>query len=99
MADFSFVAQAAKETLSRWGLPDVIDSQAVARLVANGAAYWEQALPDGSRLALIRLFAPVVQREEVFLGNVLLNDFLSKALIRAVERNGMRLWPTIWNQK
>jgi hypothetical protein len=31
----------------------------------------------------------VVRREEVFLGNVLLNDFLSKALIRAVEQKGL----------
>uniref|UniRef100_UPI00321FB9F0 hypothetical protein n=1 Tax=Thermogutta sp. TaxID=1962930 RepID=UPI00321FB9F0 len=29
------------------------------------------------------------RREEVFLGNVLLNDFLSKALMRAVEQNGL----------
>jgi hypothetical protein len=89
MADFSFVAQAAEETLGRWGMLDVADSEAIASRVADGAAYWEQALPDGSRLALIHLFSPVVRREEVFLGNVLLNDFLSKALIRALERNGL----------
>lgn len=89
MSDFSFIARAADDTLSRWGLADTVDGQTIATLVAEGAAYWEQGMPDGSHLALIRLFSPVVRREEVFLGNVLLNDFLSKALIRAVEQNGL----------
>lgn len=89
MAEFSFVTRAADETLNRWGLSNTISSHTVASRVSDGGAYWEQALPDGSRLALVRLFSPVVRREEVFLGNVLLNDFLSKALIRAVQRNGL----------
>jgi hypothetical protein len=83
---FTFVAQAADETLARWGVSGTISGNAIASLVADGAAYWECGLPDGSLLALIRFFAPVVRREEVFLGNVLLNDFLSKALLRAVEQ-------------
>lgn len=86
---FPFVAQAADEILTDWGLPDTVDGQTIAALVADGAAYWEQSLPDSSHLALIRLFSPVVRREEVFLGSVLLNDFLSKALIRAVEQNSL----------
>lgn len=86
---FAFVVQATEETLNNWGLADTVSGHTVASLVADGAAYWEQALPDGSRLALIRLFSPVVRREEVFLGNVLLNDFLSKALMRAVEQGGL----------
>lgn len=85
MADFSFVKKQAQEILEQWGLSGTTNGQIIADLVANGSAYWEQALPDGSRLALIRLFSPVVRREEVFLGNILLNDFLSKALIRAVK--------------
>lgn len=86
---FGFVAQAADVTLKRWQVSDAINSETIASLVADGAAYWEQSLPNGSHLALIRLFSPVVRREEVFLGNVLLNDFLSKALIQAVEQNGL----------
>jgi len=86
---FAFVAQAADETLVRWGVSGTISGNAIAALVADGAAYWEYGLPDGSRLALIRVFSPVVRREEVFLGNVLLNDFLSKALQRAVERGNL----------
>ncbi len=86
---FTFVVQAAEETLNSWSLGNAVDSHAVASLVADGAAYWERNFSDGSHLAVIRLYSPVVRREEVFLGNVLLNDFLSKALIRAVERNGL----------
>jgi len=89
MADFAFVTQAAAGVLDRWGKAGTIGGDIIASLVADGAAYWEQSLPDGSHLALIRLFSPVVRREEVFLGNVLLNDFLSKALIRAVEQKGL----------
>jgi len=86
---FAFLAQVANEILDRWGKAETIGGGTIASLVADGAAYWEQGLPDGSRLALIRLFSPVVRREEVFLGNVLLNDFLSKALVRAVEQKGL----------
>lgn len=90
---FLFVAQAADKALADWRLLNAVGRQRiaalVAALVADSVAYWEQSLPDGSCLALIRLFSPVVRREEVFLGNVLLNDFLSKALIRAVEQKGL----------
>jgi hypothetical protein len=89
MADFVFVTQAAEDILARWGMSDTIGGDTIASLVADGAAYWEQSLPDGSHLALVRLFSPVVRREEVFLGNILLNDFLSKALVRAVEQNDL----------
>ena len=89
MVEFSFVTQTVNEILDRWGLSHAVNSQTIADLVASGSAYWEQGLPDGSRLALIRLFSPVVRREEVFLGNILLNDFLSKTLIRAVEEGGL----------
>jgi hypothetical protein len=89
MADFAFVTQATEDILNRWGMSGTIGGDTIASLVADGAAYWEQSLPDGSHLALIRLFSPVVRREEVFLGNILLNDFLSKALIRAVEQKGL----------
>jgi hypothetical protein len=86
---FAFVVRAAGETLNNWGLANTVSGHTVASRVSDGAAYWEQAFPDGSHLAMIRLFSPVVRREEVFLGNVLLNDFLSKALMRAVEQGGL----------
>jgi len=86
---FAFVVRAAEETLNNWGLANTVSGHTVASRVSDGAAYWEQAFPDGSHLAMIRLYSPVVRREEVFLGNVLLNDFLSKALMRAVEQGGL----------
>lgn len=89
MAGFFFVGQAAADVLNRWGMAGTIGGTTIAYLVADGAAYWEQSLPDELHLALIRLFSPVVRREEVFLGAVLLNDFLSEALIRAVGQSDL----------
>ncbi len=89
MTDLTFISHAADQVLHSWGLDDTASLDDIARLVSDGTAYWEQALPDGFRLALIRLFSPVVRREEVFLGNVLLNDFLSKTLMRAVEQGNL----------
>ncbi len=88
MADLTFVSQAADQALQIWGLDRAASSEEIARLVSDGTTYWQQDLHDGSHLSLIRLFSPVVRREEVFLGNVLLNDFLSKTLIRAAENGG-----------
>jgi hypothetical protein len=48
------------------------------------AAYWERSFANDEKLLFVRFFSPVVQREEVFLGNILLNAFLSKAFARAV---------------
>lgn len=88
MTDLTFISHAADQTIRSWGLDRAASSEEIARLVSDGTAYWQQDLHDGSHLSLIRLFSPVVRREEVFLGNVLLNDFLSKALIRAAENGG-----------
>jgi len=88
-ASFSFIARVADEILGHWELAEAVNGQAIAEMVVGGTAHWETTLPDGRRLALVRLFAPVAQREEVFLGNVLFNDFLSKALVRAVKERGL----------
>src|SRR5271157_812528 len=86
MSDLVFIINAVSETLQKWNLEGSTSTDKIATLIVDGTAYWELTLPDGSHLALVRLFSPVVRREEIFLGNVLLNDFLSKALIRAVEQ-------------
>jgi len=86
MSDLLFITNSVSETLQKWNLEGSASPDKIASLITDGTAYWELTLPDGSHLALVRLFSPVVRREEIFLGNVLLNDFLSKALIRAVEQ-------------
>lgn len=88
-AVLSFIAQVADELLGRWGAAEAINGQVIAQLVSNHTAHWETTLPDGRQLVLVRLSASVAQREEVFLGNLLFNDFLSKALVRAVEETGL----------
>jgi hypothetical protein len=81
--------QTIEDLLRDWNLDAHVTAEEIARHVLGGSAYWFTDLPDGATLALVRLYSPVVQRREVFLGNVLLNDFLFKALPRAVERVGL----------
>lgn len=75
--------------LRDWDLDAHVAAEEIARHVLGGSAFWITALPDGTTLALVRLYSPVVQRREVFFGNVLLNDYLFKALPRAVEQAGL----------
>ncbi len=89
MSGLSFITNAAGDALRKWNLEGLVSTEAIANFVADGIAYWEISLSNGFHLVLIRLFSPVVHREEIFLGNVLLNDFLSKALMRAVEQGNL----------
>ena len=84
------VQQQAEDTLKKLGVADVVSASYIADSIVHQNAYWEQPLPDTKKLLFIRFFTPVVQREEVFLGNVLFNAFLSKAFTRAIatERLG-----------
>lgn len=78
------VRQQAEEALLKLGAQDVVTAAHVADSVLRQTAYWETPMQDDERLVFLRLFSPVVQREEVFLGNILLNDFLSKAFARGI---------------
>jgi hypothetical protein len=82
MANFNFVSQATDAVIRQWGMTLTVGADIIASLVVNGFGYWRHNLSNGSHLALIRLFSLVVRRKEVFSGNVLLNDFLIRALSR-----------------
>lgn len=62
-----------------------VNGRYLTELVLNGEVYWEKNLHHHqySKLVLLRLFSPVVMREEVFLGYVLLNCFLSRQMLLA----------------
>lgn len=77
--------QQAEDALKRLGVVDVVNPKYIADSVIRQNAYWEQPLSDDKKLLFIRFFTPLVQREEVFLGNVLFNAFLSKAFARAID--------------
>lgn len=88
------VQQQAKDALTKLEVVDVVTPQHVADSIIHQNVYWEQPLSDGKKLLFIRFFTPVVQREEVFLGNILFNAFLSKAFVRAItteERSSAEL--------
>ena len=78
------VQQQAEGALKKLGIIDVVNPRQIADSIIRQNVYWEQPLSDGKKLLFIRFFTPVVQREEVFLGNILFNAFLSKAFVRAI---------------
>jgi|GEM_PF-5847587 len=55
--------------------PEEVDTQVIANVVR-----WERSLANGKKLWLLRLGHSVIEREEIFLGNVLFNDWLNKSL-------------------
>jgi hypothetical protein len=78
--------QVVDQTLDGWSLRHQVKPEEIGRHILDRAGFWATTLPDGITLSMVRLYSPVVQRQEVFLGNVLLNDFLFQALPRAVAR-------------
>jgi hypothetical protein len=78
------VRQQATEALTKLDVQEIVSAEHVADSVLRQAAYWEKPLANDEKLLFVRFFSPVVQREEVFLGNVLFNAFLSKAFARVV---------------
>ena len=78
------IVQQGRDAFQRLGAQGTTSAEEIAESILHQVVYWEKQLPDGTRLLFVRLFSPVVQREEVFLGNILLNDFLSKCFVRAV---------------
>ena len=85
--------QQAEDALKGLKGSGAVSAQEVADSILHQMVYWERPLPGGDRLLFVRLFSPVVMREEVFLGNVLFNDFLAKAFIRAMMQAGGRAAP------
>lgn len=86
-----FVTQAVVNALAELGVGEDADPQILTDLILNNAIHWQDKLSDGNTLTLLRLFSPVVDREEVFLGNVLLNDFISKTAMRALRLQGLQV--------
>lgn len=80
------IQQQAEEALQRLNAQEAVSADEVARSALQQVVYWEKPLAGDEKLLFVRLLSPVVMREEVFLGNILFNDFLSKAFVRAVEQ-------------
>lgn len=89
------ITQAVNEALSRIGIEDDSKAEILTQLIASGVSQWQETLPNDEALMLIRLYSPVIQREEVFLGCVLFNDFLNKVMIDTVKAQGIQVAPVI----
>ncbi|MBA3472014.1 MAG: hypothetical protein H0T57_02095 [Rubrobacter sp.] len=81
------VRRQAEGALNRLDAREVVMAEHVADSVLRQTAYWEMPIQDDDKLLFVRFFSPAVQREEVFLGNVLFNAFLNKAFARAVAES------------
>ncbi len=80
----SILQEQAKDALGRLDAQTIVTTEQVADSVLHQAAYWEEPATTAEKLLFVRLYSPVVQREEVFLGNILFNAFLSKAFTRTI---------------
>ena len=89
--------QSVANVLAQWKLPDDPWAAQIAGHIRRGTMQWQQTMPDGRSLHLFRVYAPIIQREEVFLGNVLLNDFFFKAMPAAAERIGIGQFMAVAN--
>lgn len=89
--------QSVREILQAWGLPIDPWAAEIATQISQGTAQWQQTMNDGRFLHLLRVYAPIIQREEVFLGSVLLNDFFFKAIPTAAERIGLAQFTAVAN--
>ena len=89
------ITQATSEALATIGIEDNSKAEMLAQLITSGGSQWQEILPTGDTLTLLRLYSPVVDREEVFLGCVLLNDFLNKAVVDTAKILGAQVAPVI----
>lgn len=95
MTQYRSIAQAVNEALERIGIEDNSKADILAQLIVNGVSQWQEMLSSGDTLTLIKLYSPVIEREEVFLGCVLLNDFLNKVVVDTVKAQGIQVAPVI----
>ncbi len=89
------ITQAADEALVTIGIKDDSKAEMLAQLITEGVSQWQETLSNGDKLMLLRLYSPVIDREEVFLGCVLLNDFLNKAVIDTAKTLSAQVAPVI----
>ncbi|MEW6654902.1 MAG: hypothetical protein AB1394_15720, partial [Bacteroidota bacterium] len=71
--------------LDRTGIDPGVEVDFLTQLVLNNTVYWEKEINQEKvkRLVLVKFNMPVTMREEVYLGNILLNCFLSRQLLLA----------------
>ena len=95
MTQYESIAQAANEALERIGIEDSSKTDTLAQLIVTGVSQWQEMLLNGDTLTLIKFYSPVIEREEIFLGCVLLNDFLNKTVVDALKTLSAQVAPVI----
>lgn len=88
---YSFQAVVQNEItnfLKNNGIIGNISDEEVLNHILEGSMYYEFPV-EGKRLVLFRFYSPVCMREEVFMGSVLLNSFLSRNILLAGKENDL----------
>ena len=85
------------DVLAQWSVPVKPWATQLVEQINQGTMQWQQMMENGRSLHLLRVYAPIIQREEVFLGNVLLNDFFFKAIPTAAQRIGLMQFSSVAN--
>lgn len=85
----SFLQRNVVNILKRWDISEEPLAREILRQIRKGSIQWQQTIGDGRQLHLLRIHAPLAVREEVFLGNMLLNDFLFKSLPASAKKVGV----------
>jgi len=62
-----------------------VTPEEIGQKVTSYTVEWSKKIRNEERLSLIRLTLPMVSREEIFLGNILLNIFIVKSLEKVLN--------------
>lgn len=78
----------AERFIERYGLSGSFSTEKLQELLFSRTASWKTTLPNGSSFYFLKLRVPVVEREEVLIGNLLFGDFARKCALEALNQNG-----------
>ena len=67
----------------------MVPAAEIAAAIRERTLVLEREIGGGERLALLRLSAKWLDREEVFMGSILFGDWLRKSFVRVVEERGL----------
>ena len=78
----------AERFIERHGLSNALSAEKLQELLFSRTASWKTTLSNGSSFYFLKLRVPVVEREEVLIGNLLFGGFVRKCALEALNQNG-----------
>ena len=78
----------AERFTERHGLTGALSTEKLQELLFSRTASWKTTLSNGASFYFLKFRVPVVEREEVLIGNLLFGDFVRKCALEALNQNG-----------